>query len=156
MTKKKLAVGKAWFSLAIIFTYVAFCAFFFTYGRNAVQRAVDEMGQKQTMGGLGPAIMLMFAIITLIAFAVPAIMCLISSIGNFKGKGEKLVGFTVVGLIAEIFAIITLIFLTSFTFGAVQYDALVMVVTGVFDLLVLVSFVHSIFVLAKQKTADEE
>ena len=155
MTKKQLALGKAWFSLAIIFTYVAFCAFFFTYGRNAVQRAVDEMGQKQTMGGLGPAIMLVLAIIPLIAFAVPAIMCLISSIGNFKGRGTKLVGFTVVGLVAEILAIVALVFLAIFFLGATQYDILSVVVTGAFALLAVVSFVHSIIVLVKQKTAEE-
>ena len=40
--------------------------------------------------------------------------------------------------------------------AGVEYDILSIVIMGIFDLLVLVSFVHSIIVLVKQKTADEE
>ena len=156
MTKKKLALGKAWFSLAIIFIYLAFCVFFFTYGRAAFQRAANKLGEEQTLGGLGPAIALTFAFIALLAFAVPALMCLIASIGNFVGKGKKLIGFTVVSLIAEILATFVLVFLSIFTLDGTLYDGLVVAVTAVFDLLVIASFVHSIIVLIKQKTAEEE
>ncbi|MBQ5929243.1 MAG: hypothetical protein IIX02_00455 [Clostridia bacterium] len=155
MTKKQLALGKACFSLAIILAYLAFVVFFFTYGRAAIQRVANELSEQKTMGGLGPALLLVLAIIPLIAFAVPAIMCLISSIGNFKGRGTKLVGFTVVGLVAEILAIVALGFLAIFFLGATQYDILSVVVTGAFAVLAVVSFVHSIIVLVQQKTAEE-
>ena len=156
MTKKKLALRKAWFSLAIIIAYLTFCTFFFTYGRAAFQRAANKLGEKQAFGGLGPAIALVFAIIALVCFAVPAVMFLISAIGNFKCKGGKLLGFTIVSLVAEILAIAVLFFLSLFTFDGTLYDAVVIAVTGVFDLVVLASFVDSIIVLVKRKTAADE
>lgn len=156
MTKKKLALGKAWFSLAIILAYAAFCTFFFTYGKAAFQRAANKLGEKQAFGGLGPAIALAFAIIALVCFAVPAVMFLISAIGNFKGKGGKLLGFTIVSLVAEFLAIVILFFLSLFAFDGTLYDAVMIVVTSGFDLAVLASFVDSIIVLVKRKKATDE
>ncbi|MBQ7912853.1 MAG: hypothetical protein IJ308_03795 [Clostridia bacterium] len=155
MTKKKLALGKAVFSLAIIIVYVGFLIFFFTYGQGAFQRAADKMGEQQTLGGIGAAVGLTFALIALIAFAIPGLLFIISCIGNFASKGNKVVGFTAVSLVAEILACAALFFLSLFAMDGTLYDAIMVAATGVFDLAVIASFVHSIVVLVKQKNAQE-
>lgn len=156
MTKKKLALSKGGFSLAILLVFAAFFVFFFTYGQTAFQRAADKLGQEQTMGGLGPAFALVFCLVAVVCLALPALLCIIACIGNFAGKGNKLVAFTVVSLIAEIAAIALLVFLSALFMDGTLYDGVVIAVTAVLDVSVLASFVHSIVVLAKQKNATEE
>ena len=155
MTKKSLSLSKGGLALAVFVAYLAFCAFFFTYGIDKMQEVANRLGEEGTFGGIGVAFLLTFALIALVAFAVPEVMFLISFIGNFVNKG-KTIGFTVVSLVAEIISIAVLLFLTNFFIAGVEYDILSIVIMGIFDLLVLVSFVHSIIVLVKQKTADEE
>lgn len=156
MTKKKLSLWKAIASLAIIVMYIAYLIFFFTYGQTAFQRAAGKMSEEQAFGGLGPAVALTFALIAVIAFAVPALLFIISCIGNFASKGKKVVGFTVVSLIAEILGCAVLFFLSLFAMDGTLYDGLMVAVTAMFDLVVLASFVFSIIVLIKQKNAPEE
>ncbi len=162
MTKKKLSLLKAFSSLAIIVMFLAFCAFFFTYGRVAIQNAIDKLQAEPVpegsinLSGLGPAILLVLAIIAVLAFIVPAVMSLIAMIGNFTSRGNKLVGFTVVGLISEIFGVVVLLFINSFFMEATLYDVFTVIVLALFDLVVLASFVMSILVLVKQKTALDE
>ena len=155
MNKKSLALSKGGFSIAILLGYLAFCAFFFTYGLKAFQRAAEKLSGQQTLGGLAPAFALTFALIALCGFILPALLFLISSIGNFVGKGNKLSGFTAVSLIAEILAIAILFFLSLFFLDGTLYDGLAVAVTLIFDGLVLTSFIHSVIVLVKGKTADE-
>ena len=155
MTKKKLASAKGLCSLGIILAYAAFCAFFFTYGRFAVQRAANEMNEQQTLGGLGAAFAYVYALVFLLAFAVPTILFLISTIGNLTKKGEKLVGFTVVSLVAEILGMIALFLTAVFFMAATLYDILSVVAMAVFFLLVLIGFIHSITVLSKAKKAED-
>ncbi len=156
MTKKQLALGKAGFSLAIILVYIAYLVFFFTYGQAAFQRAANKMSEEQAFGGLGPAVGLMFAIIAVIAFAAPTLLFLIACIGNFVGKGKKMIAFTVVSLVAEVLAAAVLFFLSLFAMDGTLYDLGMVLVTGLFDLLVVASFIHSIIVLAMQKKALDE
>jgi len=155
MTKKKLALGKACFSLAIVLVYAVYLVFFFTYGQNAFQRAADKMNEGQTLGGIGAAIGLTFSLIALIAFALPALLLIISCVGNFVSKGKKL-GFTVVSLIAEILACAVLFFLSLFAMVGTLYDGLTVAATAAFGLVVLASLVHTVIVLVKQKNAAEE
>lgn len=156
MTKKKLSLLKAFSSLAIILIYAAYFIFFLTYGQMAFQRAADKMGEQQTLGGLGAAVGLMFALIALISFAVPALLFLVSCIGNFANKGKRVIAFTVVSIVAEVLAVAILFFVNLFTFDGTLYDVVMVGATAILDLAVLVSFVISIIVLAKQKTAIEE
>ena len=155
MTKKKLALGKGALSLAIILVYAAFWVFFYTYGKNAMQRAADKLGEQKTMGGLGIAFLMTFDLVALVAFAVPALLLLISCIGNFASKGNKK-GFTVLSLIAEILALIVLFFISLYSLEAALYDVIVVLAVAVFDALTIASFVHSVVALVKYKNADDE
>ena len=145
MTKKKLSLLKAFSSLAIIVTFLAFCAFFFTYGKKEIQR-VNEPG-----AGIGAAL----SIIPLVCFALPGALLLLSLIGNFIKKG-KTVAFTIVSLVAEILGMAALFFVTILLWDLAIRSIAVLIATILFDLLVVASFVISIIVLAKQKTAIEE
>ena len=114
------------------------------------------MGEQQTLGGLGAAVGLMFALIALISFAVPALLFLVSCIGNFASKGKRVIAFTVVSIVAEVLAVAILFFVNLFTFDGTLYDVVMVGATAILNLAVLVSFVISIIVLAKQKTALDE
>ena len=158
MTKKSLAMSKAGFSLAIFVTFFLLCAFFFTYGKTAVQEVVEKLQAEPVengtinLSGLGPAFLLIFAGISLICFALPELLFLISFSGNFAKQGSTK-GFTIVSLIGEIFGVIIMFFFTMFFLEAAGYNIVAIIVTAAFDLLVFVSFIHSIVVLAKHKNA---
>lgn len=154
MTKKKLASAKGLWSLVIILAYAAFCAFFFTYGKSATLKFAAEMGEKQSFGGLGPALASVFAEIGLIAFAIPIILFLVSAIGNLVKKGEKLVAFTVVNLVSECIGVVLLFCITACFIDATGYDVFSILVMAAFDLAVLASLAHSIYVLAVAKKAN--
>ncbi len=162
MTKKKLSLMKAVSSMAILIICLAFVVFFCTYGRVAIQNAIDKLQTEPApegsvnLSGLGPAILLVYSIVMLFALILPMVMSLIAMIGNFASGGKKVVGFTVVALISEIIAMPILFFLTTFFLGATAMELLTVLVTALFDLSVVVGFIISIVVLAKQKNAVEE
>ena len=162
MTKKKLSLLKAFSSMAILIICLAFVVFFCTYGRVAIQNAIDNLQTEPTpegainLSGLGPAILLVYSIVMLFALILPMVMGLIAMIGNFASGGKKVVGFTVVALISEIIAMPILFFLTTFFLGATMMDLLTVLVTALFDLSVVVGFIISIVVLVKQKNAVDE
>ena len=161
MTKKSLALSKGGFALASFITYLAFCAFFFTYGRIAIENGIDKLQNQPApegqinLSGIGPAFLFALSLVPLICFALPELLFMISFIGNFKKKGSTK-GFTVVSLVAEILGLVVLGFLSVFFLGAAQYEILSTIVMAAFDLLVFISFIQSIVVLAKHKKAKAE
>ena len=169
MTRKRLAISKACFSLAIFLGFFLLCAFFFTYGKAAVQEAIKELTdasktQNTTNNGLdfsglgiglGPAFLLIFSGIALICFALPELLFLISFSGNFAKQGSTK-GFTIVSLIGEIFGVIIMFVFTACFFEATNWDVVAFIGVTSFDLLLFASFINSIFVLACHKKADKE
>ena len=118
MTRKKLAISKALFSLVAFLGFFLLCAFFFTYGKEAAKELIEKLQSEPVesgqinLSGLGPAVLLVLCIVALICFALPELLFLISFSGNF-GKQGSTIGFTVVSLVAEVFAGVILTFFTA-------------------------------------------
>ena len=145
MSKKKLSLLKAVSSMAIILIYAVYLIFFFTYGKQEIQR-VNELG-----AGIGAAL----SIIPLGCFALPGALLLLSLIGNFIKKG-KTVAFTIISMVAEILGMAALFFVTILLWDLAIRSIAVLIATILFDLLFVASFIISIVVLAKQKNAVDE
>ena len=161
MTRKKLAISKALFSLVAFLGFFLLCAFFFTYGNEAAKELIEKLQSEPVesgqinLSGLGPAVLLVLCIIALISFALPELLFLISFSGNF-GKQGSTIGFTVVSLVAEVFAGVILTFFTACFIEGTGYDLAAIIVTGVYDAFIFASFIQSIVVLASHKKAKEE
>ncbi len=161
MKKKNLIRGKGFNSLFLLILFAALVIFFFAYGQDAIQRAVDKLQAEPTpngqlnLNGLGPAILMVYVLIFTLSLAVPALLLFIAAIGNLVTKKYKSVGFTVTSMIAELISMPILFLLTVFIAGATLHDKLTLIVYISVMVFTVISFLWSIVALGLRKKATE-
>ncbi len=161
MKKKSLLRGKGLNSLLLLVVLAILFLFFFTYGRDAIQRAVDKLQAEPTpngqvnLNGLGPAVLLVIALIITLALLIPAVMLLVASLGNLLTRKGKSVRFTVTSLIAEFITIPILLVLASCMADATLNDKWTLIVYISAIAFTVLSLVWSVLTLILRKNATE-